>query len=223
MNLNKILCISGFVFFGCCGLFAQDIQDSEDFEIQKVEKKLVSEKEKKEIIKLVEDYLNNITDFQCRFEQFTSKNGEVSNGVVYIKRPQVVRVEYEAPNPYTVVIDGKNIVYYDRDLKEESVLSKNVSPFSIFLNKNISLKNFNVSNVLVDHKHIYVDLTPRSDISKGILHLVFDENPIRLHQWRIEISKDDETVVTIQDYENKIDSNLLLEDLKNCKKKLINE
>ena len=184
-----------------------------------VQKQKVSENDRNEIIGLVEKYLNSITEFQGEFEQFVSKTGEVYKGQVYIRRPEFVRVEYKAPNPYVLVIDQKNIYSYDSSLKEETVVSKKTSPFSMFLNKNISLRNFNIIDVSVDHEHIYMQLASKKN-DGGVLHLVFNENPIRLYQWRIEIDKNHETIVTLTKYKNKIDESLSTIDLKNCKKKL---
>ena len=178
----------------------------------------VSKKKEDEIVKLVEKYLNEISEFEAEFEQFMSKTGEVSHGKVYIKRPDLIRVEYNAPNPHVVVIDSKNIHHYDRELKEESVLPKKASPFGIFLNREVSLKNFIVTGISVDHEHIYVQVKPKKQSDQKFLKLVFNENPIELHQWQIVSKSGEEVVVSILNFRKKLDKNISLSDLANCKK-----
>lgn len=183
-------------------------------------KEKVSENDKKEIILLVEKYLNGLTEFQGTFEQFITKTGEVSKGKVFIKRPSLIRVEYEAPNPHILVIDDKKIKHYDRELKEQTEFPKKASPFSMFLNKKISLAK-NVTEVSVDHAHIYIKLKSSNKGEKSLLLLVFSEAPIRLHQWSVINPDGSETSITITKYKDKIDNNLSDERLKNCKVSVI--
>lgn len=185
-------------------------------------KQKVSAKDKEEIIQLVEKYLNDLSEFQGSFEQFITKTGEVSKGKVFIKRPSLIRVEYEAPNPHILVIDDKKIRHYDRELKEQTEFPKKSSPFSMFLNKKISLGK-NVTDVSVDHAHIYLKLKSSNKDEKSLLHLVFSEAPIRLYQWSVINPDGSETSITITKYKNKIDSNLSNERLKNCNVSVIDK
>ncbi|MET0089520.1 MAG: outer membrane lipoprotein chaperone LolA [Candidatus Thiodiazotropha sp.] len=59
-------------------------------------------------------------DFRQTLEQPDNEQYFASNGVFYLKRPGLLRWEYEAPAKQLIVADGKRIWLYDMELEQVS-------------------------------------------------------------------------------------------------------
>ena len=63
----------------------------------------------------MEDYLNGIQTLKAEFTQ-VGPDGEPAEGVIYMRRPGLLRVEYKPPVPVIIVGDGFLIHYHDKEL-----------------------------------------------------------------------------------------------------------
>src|ERR1700732_4223957 len=64
-------------------------------------------------LKRVATYLDGIHTMRARFQQVAAGGG-LSQGKIYLRRPGLMRVEYEPPVPVLLVADGLWVNYYDR-------------------------------------------------------------------------------------------------------------
>ena len=68
-------------------------------------------------LKRVAGYLDSIRSMSARFQQVASGGG-LSFGKIYLRRPGMLRVEYEPPVPVLLVSDGTWMDYYDSELDQ---------------------------------------------------------------------------------------------------------
>jgi outer membrane lipoprotein carrier protein len=71
---------------------------------------------------ILDNFLKNLRSLQAQFEQQlfneTGKQLEVSQGQMYIKRPNQFRWDYQKPYQQLIVADGDNVWIYDPDLEQ---------------------------------------------------------------------------------------------------------
>ena len=80
-----------------------------------------------ELVKKVEDYLNSLTTMSSDFTQ-VDPDGNVSGGKFYLKRTDKKALgkfkwEYDTRQPVVIISDGKQLIYYDKKLKEVTYTS----------------------------------------------------------------------------------------------------
>ena len=85
-----------------------------------------------------EAYLNGLTTLQARFVQLDAA-GEAATGLLQVKRPGRMRFEYDPPTPILLVSRGRELVYYDRDLKTATRLDWKDTPAWFLLADRVSL------------------------------------------------------------------------------------
>ena len=85
-----------------------------------------------------EAYLNGLTTLEARFVQLDS-SGEATTGRLQVKRPGRMRFEYDPPTPILLVSPGRELIYYDRDLKTATRLDWEDTPAWFLLADRVSL------------------------------------------------------------------------------------
>jgi outer membrane lipoprotein-sorting protein len=94
-------------------------------------------------VDLANKYFDSVNTFKSNFLQFNAADSSISEGIIYIKKPDKIKVEYT--NPFrTVFVKNKEIInYYDVDLDELMVLPQSISPIFDLLSKQPNLKTSN--------------------------------------------------------------------------------
>ncbi len=85
-----------------------------------------------------EAYLNGLATLEARFVQIDS-SGEASTGRLQVKRPGRMRFEYDPPTPILLVSPGRELIYYDRDLRTATRLDWEDTPAWFLLADRVSL------------------------------------------------------------------------------------
>ena len=78
-------------------------------------------------LKRVAGYLDGIHSMSSRFQQ-VAQGGALSFGKIYIRRPGLLRVEYEPPVPVLLVSDGTWVDYYDSQLDQLTQIPLDQTP-----------------------------------------------------------------------------------------------
>ncbi len=137
-------------------------------------------------IEKIENYLNSVKSLQARFVQNAS-NGSVSEGKIYIEKPNKIRMEYDDPTNVLIVGDGDYIVYNDKDLDQVSNIDYDDIPASVILGNDVKIdgKNIKVASFYKDAGTtvIGLDYKGRGDI--GVITLTFNNAPFELKQWTV--------------------------------------
>ncbi len=151
-----------------------------------------------EEIKQVENYLNGIRNLQASFVQ-TSSNGGIAEGMLYIAKPNKIRMEYKDPTSVLIVGDGDYIVYNDKELDQVTHIDYDDIPATMILANNISIdgKKIKVLDFFKDAGTTTITLDYQDKGEVGPITLVFDNNPFALKQWKIVDPQSVEVTVSL--------------------------
>jgi len=158
----------------------------------------------------VNDFFENLNTLEADFIQVSSL-GNVRNGKIYLDLPGKFRIDYNDPNNLLITCKGFWIVVQDRKLETTNNIPLNQSPFSILVEKQISLYNKSIKTEFENESGI-ISLTIKSLKNEGAGQLIleFSEQPFKLRKWIIKDSFGDVTTVLIQNVKyNKKLSHLL--------------
>ena len=161
--------------------------------------------QQKENLKQIEDYLNNIKTMQASFVQ-TASNGNTAEGMLYIAKPNKIRMEYNAPTNVLIVGDGDYIIYHDKELDQGTNIDYDDIPASLILANDVKLdgKKFKVTNYYQD-AGITTATIQYKDNAIGPITLTFNNNPFELKQWSIVDPQSVEVTVSLYNAQKDLD------------------
>ena len=146
----------------------------------------------------VNTFFENLKTLEAEFIQ-VGPSGNISDGKIYFDLPGKLRIDYNKPNNLLITCKGFWIVLQDRNLKTTNNIPLKNSPFSIFLEKKMSLSNKNIKTDIQNRSGI-ISFTIKSSNNNeaGELTLEFSEKPLHLKKWIIKNAFGDITTVLIQ-------------------------
>ena len=146
----------------------------------------------------VNTFFENLKTLEADFIQ-VGPSGNISDGKVYFDLPGKLRIDYNKPNNLLITCKGFWIVLQDRNLKTTNNIPLKNSPFSIFLEKKMSLSNKNIKTEIQNRSGI-ISFTIKSSNNNeaGELILEFSEKPLHLKKWIIKNAFGDITTVLVQ-------------------------
>lgn len=153
----------------------------------------------------IEDYLNNIKSLQAGFVQMSS-NGGTAEGKIYISKPSKIRMEYTAPEPLLIVGNGDYIIYYDKELDQITNIDYKDIPATVILTKKIKFdgEDLKITDLYKDSGQTSITVeTPKTPGVKPIT-LIFDNDPLRLKQWKVIDQQNIEVTVSLYDIEQDV-------------------
>ena len=160
---------------------------------------LVLDEAAQDSLAAVERYLNGLQTLKADFKQ-VGPEGEPAEGVIYMRRPGLLRVEYAPPVPVLIVGDGLWIHYHDMELGQINdwfiyetplgALTREVTRFG----EDLEVTGFARRGGLIEVTVVHED-DPRG----GSLTLVLTADPLRLVQWRVTDAQGLVTTVTLHD------------------------
>ncbi len=155
-------------------------------------------KNNKADIERIEEYLNGVKTMQADFLQTTSA-GNVSEGKVYISRPNKMRFTYNPPAKILLVADGDQAVFYDGSVEQVSYLPLSSTPLSAILADRVDLDNPAITLVRFVKSAGEMSLTfiQRKDPGAGEITLQFSQEPFALRRWVVRDAQDVLTTVAL--------------------------
>lgn len=150
----------------------------------------------------VEAYLNSVGSLKARFLQL-SDNGAQAQGTAWIVRPGRMRFEYDPPDPMLMVANAGQFFYFDRELRQPSVVPVGSTPLGLLLRENMRFDSGEVTVSGVEHSQglIRISMYRAGRQAEGTLTLVFADDPVELRQWLVRDSQGRETRVTLSNIE----------------------
>ena len=128
-------------------------------------------------------YLNNIKTLQAEFEQRNNDNS-VSYGVLFIKKPNKLRMKYEKPNNGLVLINNQLVTIFDfesNNVTQTFPLAK--TPFS-FLLSDLSLELTKMDiNIYSEGSKTFIKVQNKDQTYLGYIKITFNSDPIALEKW----------------------------------------
>ena len=151
------------------------------------------------------NYFNAFDTFQADFHQL-SDDGSLASGIILIKKPGRLRIDYERPEDLLILASGGQLAIFDpKGDPEPTSFPLKVTPFSIILKNQINLVGS--SNIL---SHDYnqgetsLSLYDSEHPERGYIKLIFSgETPI-LDRWLIQDESGNITLMSIEHYEENI-------------------
>lgn len=149
-------------------------------------------------VRALESYLNAISTMRARFLQITSQ-GSFAQGEFLMQRPGLMRIDYDAPNPITLVSDGLWVMYKDSELDQRSFTLLSSVPASMFIGEKVDF--FGDELLIADYVDeagvIRITLQRNDDPTEGSLTLVFAAKPLALRQWSVLDAQGISTTVSL--------------------------
>ena len=152
----------------------------------------------------VEGYLNGLQTLKADFTQI-GPDGEPAEGVIYMRRPGLLRVEYAPPVPVLIVGDGFLIHYHDKELGQIDdwfiydtplgALTKEVTRFG---------EDVDVTAFVERGGRIGITVVQEDDPTGGSLTLFLDADPLRLTHWRVRDAQGHATTITLHNLRTNI-------------------
>tara|TARA_B100000963_G_scaffold76837_1_gene64881 strand:+ start:728 stop:1324 length:597 start_codon:yes stop_codon:yes gene_type:complete len=151
------------------------------------------------------NYFNTFNTFKADFYQF-SDDGSVASGIILIKKPGRLRIDYEKPEDLLIVGSGGQLAIFDpKGDPEPTSFPINITPFSFLLKSKINLVSS--SNILshdYDQGETSLSLYDPKHPERGHIKLIFSgETPI-LDRWLIHDESGNITLMSIERYEENI-------------------
>lgn len=160
----------------------------------------------------IDGAMNATKSFSGRFVQY-SPNGAVDQGQIFLRRPENVRFEYDAPNPLLIVADNGMLVQHDKALETYDRVPLSATPLSYFLKENLNLAE-DTEVVALQKTPTDWRMTARdgSGQMEGAITMVFDAQNLALKEWIIADDFGGQTRVVLSDlsYNARLDPKLFI-------------
>jgi len=147
-------------------------------------------------------YLEAIDTLQGTFFQ-QAPSGTLSSGKFYIRRPGLLRFEYEPPNPLLVVANQGVVYVRDNDLKTTDSYPVGKTPLKFLLRKKIRVEEANILEVERAERAIGITLAATDAETEGDITLIFsteeDSDALSLVRWIVRDAQGALTIVDLID------------------------
>ncbi len=141
--------------------------------------------ERREVIAEVEGWLNGLSTLRAKFIQNDSE-GAAAAGVVMLRRPGLMRFEYEPPGTLELISNGVFLVVVDHQLRQINNIPLHLTPLSVLTAEQVDLERaYEVTATRRTERVIEVTIRSREDPDAGSLRLSFSRSPLMLRQWLV--------------------------------------
>jgi outer membrane lipoprotein-sorting protein len=165
---------------------------------------LVLDRAARETLAAVEAYLNGLQTLKADFTQ-VGPDGEPAEGVIYMRRPGLLRVEYAPPVPVLIVGDGFLIHYHDKELGQINDWFIYDTPLGALTREVVRFGEDLVVTAFAERAgHVEVTVVQSGDSGAGSLTLIFGTDPLVLRQWRVTDAQGLVTTVALRGLETNI-------------------
>ncbi len=138
-----------------------------------------------EVIAEVEGWIQGLSTLRARFIQNDSE-GAAAAGVVMLRRPGLMRFEYEPPGTLDLVSNGVFLVVVDHQLRQINNIPLHLTPLSVLTAEQVDLERaYEVTGTRRTERVIEITLRSREDPDAGSLRLSFSRSPLMLRQWLV--------------------------------------
>lgn len=150
-------------------------------------------------LKRIAGYLDGIRSLRARFQQVSS-NGGLAFGKIFLRRPGLLRVEYEPPVPVLLVSDGTWVDYYDSDLDQLTQIPIGQTPIWFLVQQTIDFSpKITVTSIERSPGAMRLAMYQTENPDAGSAALTFADDPLALKQWTIRDSRGTEVAIALQD------------------------
>ena len=158
----------------------------------------------RESLAAVERYFNGIATLKADFVQI-GPDGGLAEGVIYLRRPGRLRVEYAPPVPVLIVGDGLLLHYHDKELGQINDWFIYDTPLGALTREVVRFGEDLVVTAFAERAgHVEVTAVQSGDPGAGSLTLIFGTDPLVLRHWRVIDAQGLVTTVSLRGLETNI-------------------
>jgi outer membrane lipoprotein-sorting protein len=146
----------------------------------------------------IETYLNGLKNISADFLQVDDAGG-IMRGEIAISRPGKMRVTYDPPNKDFIIADGDFVHIWDDQLQSQTNFEQGSSLAEFILRDPVRMSG-DVTVTKLQHfpAKIEVTLVQSNDPGAGSLTLVFEDQPLKLRQWKVIDAQGHSTGVNLE-------------------------
>ena len=154
------------------------------------------------------NYFNRLDTFQANFRQF-SDDGSVAKGILFIKKPGRLRIDYDEPEDLLILASGGQLAIFDpKGDPEPTSFPLRITPFSLILAKQLNLVD---SSNILSHEYNQGEtsllLFDPEHPERGHIELIFSGNTPILDRWVMHDESGSITLMSIEQYRENIPLN----------------
>jgi outer membrane lipoprotein-sorting protein len=163
--------------------------------------------EKSSLVEL-SNYFNRLDTFQASFRQF-SDDGSVAKGILFIKKPGRLRIDYDKPEDFLILASGGQLAIFDpKGDPEPTSFPLRVTPLALILSKQLNLVD---SSNILSHEYNQGEtsllLFDPEHPERGHIELIFSGNTPILDRWVMHDESGSITLMSIEQYRENISLN----------------
>lgn len=164
----------------------------------------LSSAETKAQIHRAEEYLNARTSFSAKFMQ-AADNGQVVTGTLLVKRPGRMNLSYDPPMKDFIVADGSFVYMWDGEMEQSTTLPLGGSLADLILRDNLRLSgDIEVTDVVHEPSKLEITVRQKKDPDQGTMTLLFEDQPLVFHGWRVVDAQNRTTTVNLQNMQENV-------------------
>ncbi len=129
----------------------------------------------------------------------TAPSGAISEGKFYLRRPGLLRFEYEPPTPLLIVANGGMVYVRDEDLETTDSYPAGKTPLKFLLAKKIDRDDAKVVRVDRGVDTVAVTFASTDEETEGELTIIASAPDFALRRWIVRDLQGGTTVVTLND------------------------
>lgn len=148
------------------------------------------------VVERVFAYLDGITTLSGDFVQ-TSPAGAISTGKFYLRRPGLLRFEYDQPSPILIVANGGMVYVRDDALETTDSYPVGKTPLKFLLRKKVELGDAKVTAVDRGDDSVALTFSSTEEETEGELSIILSAPELRLREWIVRDSQNGVTIVTL--------------------------
>lgn len=162
-----------------------------------------------ELVAMAKDWLESVGTLNGTFIQ-QAPSGSTSSGAFYIRRPGLLRFEYEPPSPLLIIANGGTVFVRDEALKTTDSYPVGRTPLKFLLRRKIDLDVADIKGVERGPDAFAIAIAARDEETQGELNLVFSAPDVELVRWIVRDARNGLTIVDLFEVEKdkRLDNNL---------------
>lgn len=154
-------------------------------------------------------YIENLDTLNGDFTQI-APSGSISSGRFYLRRPGLLRFEYDPPTPLLVVANNGLVYVRDEDLETTDSYPVGKTPLKFLLSKTIDRDDAKIVDVDRGVDNVAVTFSSTDEETEGELTLIASAPDFALRRWIVRDPQGGLTVVALNNVKTgeRIDRNL---------------
>lgn len=142
------------------------------------------------------DYIESIDTLQGEFTQI-APSGAVSTGKFFLRRPGLLRFEYDPPDPLLIVANSGMVYVRDDALETTDSYPVGRTPLKFLLREKVDFDDAEVIAVDRGVDTVAVTLSSREEETEGELSIIVDAPDMKLKRWVVRDLQNGITIVTL--------------------------